>query len=138
MEKIFSVLPYTEEQTVPFAIYMLEVDVEFWWVGMKRLLEHAQASISWEVFKNVFYEKYFPASVRNAKELEFMRLQQGNMGVSKYAAKFEELCKFSTIYQHNPDEVWKCIKFEGGLREDVLASVGSDGDSRLCNTCNQV
>ena len=45
------------------------------------------------------------------------------MGVFEYAVKFEELCKFSTIYQRNPDEVWKCIKFEGGLREDILAQV---------------
>ena len=44
--------------------------------------------------------------------------------MSEYIAKFEELCKFSTIYQHNPDEAWKCVKFEGGLREDILATIG--------------
>ena len=44
--------------------------------------------------------------------------------MSKYIAKFEELCKFSTIYQRNPNKVWKCIKFEGGLREDILTVVG--------------
>ena len=27
------------------------------------------------------------------------------------------------IYQCNPDEAWKCVKFEGGLRKDVLAVV---------------
>ena len=48
----------------------------------------------------MFYEKYFPASKRNAKELEFMRLQQGNMSLSEYTAKFDELCKFST------NEIW--------------------------------
>ena len=46
------------------------------------------------------------------------------MSVSEYIAKFEELCKFSTIYQHNPNENWKCIKFEGGLRRDILALMG--------------
>ena len=34
------------------------------------------------------------------------------------------MCKFSTIYQRNPDEVWKCVKFESGLREDILIAVG--------------
>ena len=53
-----------------------------------------------------------------------MQLCQGNSGVSEYIAKFEELCKFSTIYQRNRDEAWKCAKFEGGLREDILAAVG--------------
>ena len=32
---------------------------------------------------------------------------------------------FSTIYQRNSDEQWKCVKFENGLREDILASVGT-------------
>ena len=44
--------------------------------------------------------------------------------MSEYIAKFEELCKFSIIYQQNPDEVWKYVKFEGGLRENILAIVG--------------
>ena len=50
-------------------------------------------------------------------------LQRGSMSVLEYTTKFEELCKFSTIYQHDLDEGWKYIKFEGSLREDILASV---------------
>ena len=53
-----------------------------------------------------------------------MQLQQRGQSMLEYIAKFEELCKFSTIYQQNPDEVWKCFKFEGGLREDILVAVG--------------
>ena len=45
------------------------------------------------------------------------------MSVSEYISKFEELCKFSTIYQRNLDENWKFVKFEGGLKADILASV---------------
>ena len=72
-----------------------------------------------------FYKKYFPASVRNAEELEFMSLCQQTMKEDyEYTTKFEELCKFSTIYQGNPDEQWRCVKFEGGLRENILASIG--------------
>ena len=76
------------------------------------------------MFKEAFYQKYFPASVWNVKELEFMQLYQGNKSVSNYIAKFEELYKFSTIYQWNPDEAWKCVKFKDRLREDILATVG--------------
>ena len=53
-----------------------------------------------------------------------MQLRQEGRSVSEYIAKFEELCKFSTIYQQNPDEAWKCVKFKGGLREDILETVG--------------
>ena len=58
-----------------FATYMLEADAKFWWNGTKRLLEESQIDITWEMFKEEFYQKYFPALVWNAKELEFMKLQ---------------------------------------------------------------
>ena len=70
-----------------------------------------------------FYKKYFPISIRNAKEMEFLRLCQGGMSIAKYTAKFEELCKFLMIYQRNPDEHWKDIKHEGKLQADILLSV---------------
>ena len=84
---------------------MLEADAEFWWNGIKRLLEESQVEITLDIFKEAFYQKYFLVSVQNAKELEFMQLCQGNSNVSEYIAKFEELYKFSTIYQRNPNEV---------------------------------
>ena len=124
IEKVFSILDCIDRQKVAFATYMLEVDVEFWWNGVKQLLEEFQMEITWNVFRDAFYQKYFPAFVRNAKELEFIQLRQGNSSIFEYIAKFEELCKFSTIYQWNPDGEWKCIKFESGLREDMLATIG--------------
>ena len=99
MEKFFSILACIEYQKVAFATYMPEADVKFWWTGVKRLLEGSQTDITWEAFKEAFYQKCFPTSVQNAKELEFMQLQQGGRSMSEYIAKFEELCKFSTIYQ---------------------------------------
>ena len=124
MEKVFSILAYTNHQKVAFATYMLEADAEFQWNAVKRLLEGSQTETTWDMFKEAFYQKYFHASVRNAKELKFMQLRQGSKSVPKYIVKFEELWKFSTIYQQNPDEAWKCIKFEGRLREDILIAVG--------------
>ena len=52
-----------------------------------------------------------------------MKLQQGSINVSEYTAKFEEFCMFSIIYQHKPNEAWKCVKFEGSLKVDVLTVV---------------
>lgn len=68
------------------------------------------------------------------------------MSVPEYTTKFKEQCKFSTIYQHNLDEGWNCIKFEGDLQEDILAWVGlmeiKDNatlvtKSRLLEECNK-
>ena len=46
MEKVFLVLACTECQKVAFATYMLEVDVKFWWTGVRRLLEGSQTDIT--------------------------------------------------------------------------------------------
>ena len=86
-------------------------------------MENDSKPINWKAFKTTFYENYFPASIRNAKELEFMQLRHGGKSIAEYTTKFEELCKFSTIYQDNPNEHWKCMKYEGGLRAEILASV---------------
>ena len=53
IEKIFSVLVYIEHQKVAFATYILEADVEFWWISTRRLLESSYI-VTWEVFKDAF------------------------------------------------------------------------------------
>ncbi|XP_025623583.2 transposon Tf2-1 polyprotein [Arachis hypogaea] len=54
-----------------------------------------------------------------------MQLKQGQMTVAEYTSKFEELCRFSRICQGAPEDFaeWKCIKYEGGLRSDILSFV---------------
>ena len=39
--------------------------------------------------------KYYTKDAERVKEQEFMSLRQGNMSVMKYAAKFNELSRFS-------------------------------------------
>nr|KYP42539.1 hypothetical protein KK1_036066 [Cajanus cajan] len=74
-------------------------------------------TIDWECFRTVFMEKYFPESVRHAKEAEFMRLHQGGMTVSEYAIKFKHLARF---YSQGMPETWKCRKFADGLRYELV------------------
>ncbi|XP_020978115.1 uncharacterized protein LOC110271507 [Arachis ipaensis] len=93
--------------------------------GIQRLLQQDEGDIPWNIFKDEFYKKYFPRAARDAKEMELMQLKQGNTTVAEYARKFDDLCRFSKICQGNPAdfEEWKCLKFEGGLREDLMSSV---------------
>ncbi|RYQ99821.1 hypothetical protein Ahy_B07g087834 isoform C [Arachis hypogaea] len=102
---------------------MLKADAEFWWDGARRLLEDAGKDISWVTFKEAFYKKYFPLSVRESKEMEFLQLRQDRMSIAEYTEKFERLCKFSAMYKANPDEKWKCMKYQGGLRAEVLTAI---------------
>ncbi|GAU33071.1 hypothetical protein TSUD_152260 [Trifolium subterraneum] len=53
-----------------------------------------------------------------------MKLEQGNMSVAEYAAKFESLCAFSPHYNTPEAENEKCVKFESGLRPDIKHIIG--------------
>ena len=62
----------------------------------------------------MFFENYFPESMKNKMEIKFLELKQGNMSVEEYAAKFNELARFAT---HQVDtEARKARRFEQGLK----------------------
>ncbi|GFS36766.1 hypothetical protein Acr_00g0047920 [Actinidia rufa] len=66
IERVFEVLPCTDEQKVIFATFL-----------------------------KVFNEEYFPEMVRDQKVQEFLNLKQGNMIVVEYNAKFMELSRYA-------------------------------------------
>nr|KYP46427.1 Transposon Ty3-I Gag-Pol polyprotein [Cajanus cajan] len=95
---------------------MLVREAEHWWRGTHHMLTAREVIVDWECFRRVFLEKYFPESVRHAKEAEFMRLHQGGMTVSEYAMRFEHLARF---YSQGIAEAWKCRKFAEGLKHEL-------------------
>ena len=74
---------------------MLESDAKYWWNNTGESLATQEALITWDEFKEVFLEKYFPHSVRIQKEIGFLQLQQGEMIIVENVAKFESLVRFS-------------------------------------------
>nr|CAN68039.1 hypothetical protein VITISV_018924 [Vitis vinifera] len=100
MEKFFGVIDCSEEQKASYAAFM-------------RLLED-QGPITWRQFREAFYKKYFPDSVRRQKVGEFIRLEQGDMIVAHYEAKFTELSRFSPQLIATEEE--KALKFQDGLK----------------------
>ncbi|XP_016196055.1 uncharacterized protein LOC107637123 [Arachis ipaensis] len=97
IERALQAQQVPEDQRVEFATYQLAGEAQYWWQGTQRLLQHHDAAIPWDAFRTKFYKKYFPNSVRTAKELELLQLKQGHMSVAEYTNKFEELCRFSRI-----------------------------------------
>ena len=81
----------SDGKKVAFGTYTLVEEVEYWWENTHQCIEVEGQDVTWDVFKRVFLEKYFPEDVRNKKEMEFLELKQGSMTVAEYAAKFEEL-----------------------------------------------
>ncbi|KAL4315349.1 hypothetical protein AHAS_Ahas15G0176200 [Arachis hypogaea] len=125
MERALQIQHVPNNQFVEFAAYQLMGKAQHWWQGECQLLRLSNANIPWDVFQTAFYKKYFPESVREAKVLELMQLKQGSLSVAEYTSKFEELCRFSRVCQGAPKsyENWKCIKYQGGLRENIMTIV---------------
>nr|XP_012567818.1 uncharacterized protein LOC105851461 [Cicer arietinum] len=103
---------------------MLTEEAEHWWDNARQRLENAGTAITWAIFKTMFLIKYFPEDIRNRKEMEFVKLEQGNMIVAEYAAKFEELSRYYPLYVGEAGEKSKCTKFEMGLRPEIKKQVG--------------
>ncbi|XP_052726212.1 uncharacterized protein LOC128194685 [Vigna angularis] len=122
MEKIFNAKRCPDENRLAYAKYLLTGEASHWWSSVRAILTDAQQPITWEVFRNKFYEEYFPDSVRFAKEVEFLQLVQGSMSVSEYTNKFKHLVRFNTMAT---SEVWQCRKFENGLRSDLKVLISS-------------
>ncbi|XP_038982191.1 uncharacterized protein LOC120110677 [Phoenix dactylifera] len=81
------------------------------------------ASFIWEEFKKGFHEKYFPQGIRFQKYRKFDRLEQGDMTVAQYAAKFEEMSQYApTLISEDSD---RARKFENGLRRRIQQQVAA-------------
>ncbi|XP_029145743.1 uncharacterized protein [Arachis hypogaea] len=125
MERALQAQHVPINQYVEFAAYQLAGEAQPWWQAECRLLQLQNADIPWEVFQTAFYKKYFPGSVREAKEMELMQLKQGSLSVADYTNKFEELCRFSRVCQGAPEtyQSWKCIKYQRGLKDSIMTAV---------------
>ncbi|RVW68203.1 Transposon Ty3-G Gag-Pol polyprotein [Vitis vinifera] len=113
VEKFFGVIDCSEEQKASYAAFMLDKEADHWWRMTRRLLED-QGPITWRQFKEAFYKKYFPDSVRRQKVGEFIHLERGDMTVAQYEAKFTELSRFSPQLIATEEE--KALKFQDGLK----------------------
>ncbi|XP_047162606.1 uncharacterized protein LOC124832451 [Vigna umbellata] len=122
MEQIYDAKECPNDRRLAFTEYLLTREASHWWSTAKMLLTESHSPISWKVFKDKFYEEYFPDSVRFGKEVEFLQLVQGNMSVSEYTNRFKHLVRFHTLAT---SEVWQCRKFENGLRSDLKVLISS-------------
>ena len=75
------------------------------------------ALFTWEKFEKISYEKYFSQSIQLQKFREFDRLEQDDLIIAQYAAKFEELFKCTPALI--AEEGIRAKKFENGHRGQI-------------------
>jgi hypothetical protein len=88
----------TNAQKVRLETYMLTAEAENWQDKVRQRLEAVGTKITCAVFKHEFLRKYYPEDVRARKKAEFLELNQGDMTMAEYAAKFRVLIKYNPYY----------------------------------------
>ncbi|XP_038976648.1 uncharacterized protein LOC113460987 [Phoenix dactylifera] len=112
IEKMFRALLFPDEVKVRLAASMLTENAEYWWTAMETA--YAVDGLTWRDFKRLFYNQYFPDSVNQSKQNEFLALTQTDrMSVLEYANKFNELGRFCPQFME--EERSKVNRFEQGL-----------------------
>ncbi|XP_058216872.1 uncharacterized protein LOC131327754 [Rhododendron vialii] len=96
---------------IALATYQFEGEVDCWWEATKTTIN--LATLMWAQFEAIFLEKYFLAPMKDEMTQKFMTLRKGNMTVTQYMSRFDELSRFATEYI--PTESAKARKFEWGL-----------------------
>ncbi|XP_075633378.1 uncharacterized protein LOC142605832 [Castanea sativa] len=133
MEKLLRALKCTNMQKVVYATFALQGSAKRWWMGTECLLWMElgeNTSITWEKFKEVFNETYFPAIVRDQKAREFFDLIQGTMNVEEYATTFVELSHFTPYLIL--DKTKKVTSRVGNITETVKRAMSFKEDFK-CN-----
>ncbi|XP_024965970.1 uncharacterized protein LOC112506183 [Cynara cardunculus var. scolymus] len=100
LEKIFRVLGCPDHIRVELAIYKLEGDAYCWWHVWKQAHTGVVdiGSLTWEEFKELFYQQYFSNSDKDAYGREYATIRQrDDESISDYMARFLRLASYAGI-----------------------------------------
>ncbi|XP_059654581.1 uncharacterized protein LOC132301335 [Cornus florida] len=101
----------TNKLKITLVTYNFVGDAEIWWKTISHT--HNLDTMTYDTFKKLYYEKYFPAPKWRELKKEFDGLKQGNMTVTEYKNKFTSLLRFVPGIAN--DEERKIEKFVDGL-----------------------
>jgi hypothetical protein len=130
MEKIFRLAESSHEYKVIYATNQSRGTTKDWWETYQRRMLAKDVEINWANFKEVMLEKYLSKSFKGRKVQEFLELRQGNMSVTEFTKKFEELSHYSSHNECWGNKTWKINQYRHALRGEIDTVVGQQ---RLTN-----
>ncbi|XP_073030756.1 uncharacterized protein [Primulina eburnea] len=99
--------------------FMLLDDTSLWWEGAAHAVN--LAILTWNQFKDLFYDKYFTAKVWGHLTRDFTSLRQVDSYVAEFIQKFDRGCHFVPLIAR--DAVEKLMHFMNGLRPTMRRDV---------------
>lgn len=115
LEAIFEFMDIEDAEKIRCATFMLKRDARKWWEAAKQGKD--LRTLTWNQFKDVFYEKYFKTDVRARKADQFYALKQGDKTVAEYVRQFENLVNY--VPHISKDPVEKMNAFLRGLNTEM-------------------
>ena len=96
MEEILAILRPPITNCIKLTAYQLQGEGREWWRSVE-LIEGKEvvAAWTWERFKEVFLDKYFPMHEKLRHKRAFLDLQQGQKSVTEYTQEFETLSRYA-------------------------------------------
>ena len=94
MEKKLAIARVDNQDEVPFATLYLEGPANIWWDNQRNMRGNEPA-FTWEEFQEAFRKAHIPDSVIKIKQQEFLALKQGNLSISEYLTKFNNLSRYA-------------------------------------------
>lgn len=80
--------------------------------------------VTWDAFKRAFQGKYIGASYIEARQCEYMKLEQGDRSVVKYEGELLRLSRY--VQALVATEYDKCVRFKEGLRYELRVLIASE------------
>ncbi|XP_059669548.1 uncharacterized protein LOC132314742 [Cornus florida] len=120
----------TDKLKITLATYNFVGDAEIWWKTVSHT--HNLDTMTYDTFKKLYHEKYFPAPKRRELKKEFDGLKQGSMTVIEYKNKFTLLLRFTPGI--TKDEEGKIEKFVNGLNFIIRPIVAASEPSEYAKT----
>ena len=107
-------LGLVESRGVDFIAHQFRGPARQWWRSYVQTRPAGSPPITWAAFIEVFLARYMPRSLRDRLRDQFTRLEQGQMSVSEYEARFHQLSRHATVILPTEEERVRC--FVRGLR----------------------
>ncbi|PWA90454.1 zinc finger, CCHC-type, Retrotransposon gag domain protein [Artemisia annua] len=122
IEDIFEISECSPRKRVNYASHLLKGEARHWWNMIKIARgNEAVSAMTWEQFEELVMENYCPQGLMDKLEEEFLKLQQNDMTVPKYTAKFNEKARFAK-YQVATEER-RIKRYIWGLRAGIRGPV---------------
>ncbi|GKE82425.1 zinc finger, CCHC-type, retrotransposon gag domain protein [Tanacetum coccineum] len=135
IKDIFKISECSTRQRVKYASHLLKGEVRHWWDTIKIARGDDVASVmTWEEFKDLVMENYCPRGLMDKLEEEFLTLQQNDMTVLKYTAKFNEKARFAKyqgpVQQARPSTFQEAVELVLMVEKENNHQLEEGGDNK--------